>query len=513
MKIYTKIRIDIATGKTIEEESYEYSGPLVLCMAEGANTDADPQGDATDGWEVNDWNGPTTQYDDVLTREDMELGQAMSQMSQSSGFGSFKNAFKEFASWAKTGLKAIGTIGNFAVGNIPVGVALGASTIKDLMDKNWSTDKIAGYVSQNTGVPAAEIASAITSPDFKNAIDNTSSEDLWSAAARGGVSSSDIMAGKMMGAGVPSETIGQAINMSNSGMSGKEVVRSLAASGTFLGPSAGSLASLIDTSKDIFDKNSGTHWSPDYNVNSSNPWETGTPVSGQMSNLLSTATSPDIERFNSAMTEFSKVNTDIKFIHDISELEGGLSDEEKGFLETIRTTATTNLTEAVNESTLELAQTEIAKLVDRGVLQGDIGSQTIAKIYEKSGKIVGEQSRNIESDVAKMGLQIGEQKKSNQMALWGKELEADIASANVGVDKWKSIGALETAAAGQKQEWNQNLINALTTMRGQDISLEGAKLGASTNLKIADTEMNAWKTAQDREMWSGFGKVLIDKWL
>ena len=32
MKIYTKIKIDMETGRTVEEESFEYSGPVALCI-------------------------------------------------------------------------------------------------------------------------------------------------------------------------------------------------------------------------------------------------------------------------------------------------------------------------------------------------------------------------------------------------------------------------------------------------------------------------------------------------
>lgn len=40
MKVYTYVRIDIETGKTIEEESFEYSGPVALCW--GDDDPADP---------------------------------------------------------------------------------------------------------------------------------------------------------------------------------------------------------------------------------------------------------------------------------------------------------------------------------------------------------------------------------------------------------------------------------------------------------------------------------------
>ena len=39
MKIYTKIRIDIDTLEVVEEDSYEYSGPIVLCWGDPGDAD------------------------------------------------------------------------------------------------------------------------------------------------------------------------------------------------------------------------------------------------------------------------------------------------------------------------------------------------------------------------------------------------------------------------------------------------------------------------------------------
>lgn len=42
MKIYTKITIDMNTGKTVEEKFYEYSGPVALCFGPGGGDPAGP---------------------------------------------------------------------------------------------------------------------------------------------------------------------------------------------------------------------------------------------------------------------------------------------------------------------------------------------------------------------------------------------------------------------------------------------------------------------------------------
>lgn len=275
----------------------------------------------------------------------------------------------------------------------------------------------------------------------------------------------------------------------------------------------------------------------------------------------------DVSAFRDSMSEFEQVNTDISFLHDISELSGGLSDEENAFLETIRSNATENLISTVNEATTELAGEEIARLVNRGVLQGNIGEAVLAKVYEKSGKLVAEQSRNIESDVAKMGLGISEQRKLNQLSLWDKELEAAMKSSELGITKagqigelelgglaladktgleqarltqdWEKditgalttmrgqdiammgkrgeleLGALEAAdktglmQTGQTQQWNQSLLQALTQMRGQDIGSLTARETARMQEAMASQEMGAWERAQNTSMFGNIASSLI----
>jgi len=42
MKVYTKIKIDIATGQTLAEESFDYEGPVARCCIGGGSSSPDP---------------------------------------------------------------------------------------------------------------------------------------------------------------------------------------------------------------------------------------------------------------------------------------------------------------------------------------------------------------------------------------------------------------------------------------------------------------------------------------
>ena len=210
-------------------------------------------------------------------------------------------------------------------------------------------------------------------------------------------------------------------------------------------------------------------------------FQTGQWKSGDIIKMDDTASLlPNVSDFDSAMNDFKSSIEDIEYIGSMAELTGGLSEQETQMLETIRSTATTNLTNAVNESTVDIAQTEIAKMVDRGVLQGDIGANIISQVYENAGDTVGEQSRNIESDVAQMGLGIIDKNKQYQMDMWDKQY-------NVTRDKATGYGE----AAGLQLDWQKSeSSNALTK-------------------ELAGMELSAYETAQDKQMWGNLGSSAL----
>jgi len=543
MKIYTKIRIDLRTGKTIEEESFEYFGPMALCWESGGGPDSGPEAGEVGGMGDPGEEGPADLDAGALAGMTSEEYNAWSGATPPTQTMTMEEAIAAFAATTKEEAKAKSTWGNIKnaikaawiglASPVPGGAFLGAivgynlNAIKAYVNNvPQAIVETASMMTNEYNVPpevATQLATQITQEN-QNAINSGAEGELMAAINTSGLANSihqglvkrfsGTKAGEQMDMGKLATSIAKSIS---GGKDWKQAQMEL--SGGTVSPMVAQFLSQnyntwTQTSTDLQTTTDPAAPAPAAPV-------PGSPedINKQLAERISTS-APDMTAFNSAMDEFKNVNTDIKFIHDMSELEGvTLSDEEKQFLETMRVNATTNLTNTVNEATLDLAETEIARMVNRGVLQGNIGSETMSKIYEASGKIVGEQSRNIESDVAKMGLGVLEQKKINQMGLWGQELTADIASATIGTDKWKSIGMLELGKAEQTQGWNQNLINALTTMRGQDItmrgqdiSLESAKLGAATNLNMAGQEMSAWKSAQDKQFWGNIGSALINAW-
>jgi len=103
MKIYTKITIDIDTGKTVEEESFEYSGPVASCATNWWN---DPGRSANDdNWEDSN---PSTGSDPSSDTSTTEEGSNYEKMLEE-----FYNMFQAISSGAynKTG-QLVGGRGN-----------------------------------------------------------------------------------------------------------------------------------------------------------------------------------------------------------------------------------------------------------------------------------------------------------------------------------------------------------------------------------------------------------------
>ena len=496
MKITTKIKWNIDTWEVLEEEFFEYDGPLALCYGddpdEGDEPSEDPWGD---------------DYDD--------LGVG----------GSEEDSF--WSDVAKGGIA-----GFVSTGLNPLGAVAGAAggALKSAVDSFDFSSLFSGgeYTGGNLG----------PEPD-DNAGDGGVSKEVFSkvmrmvqkdpeglaAATRNNFNPAEYL---MMNPDVLDSSYGNSFKSAvqhyqqHGTPEGRKGTFSLAGLTTQEGIAASGIQGVEASALEKAITEGGTM------ADTTTP--TTTPYGDKLETVLGKGTAQyqrDTEAFRGAMSEFEKVNTDISFLHDISELSGGLSDDEKAFLETMRSNATENLISTVNEATTELASAEIAKLVNKGVLQGNIGERVLSQVYEKSGKLVAEQSRNIESDVARMGLDISEQKKLNQLSLWNKEMEAAIKSSELGLEKGGKIGSLELGGmeaadrvgvtqTGMDQEWNQSVLQALTSMRGQDISsataLKTGQTQASTQLNIAGQEMSAWKKTTEMDMWGNVGSAIIDAW-
>lgn len=163
--------------------------------------------------------------------------------------------------------------------------------------------------------------------------------------------------------------------------------------------------------------------------------------------------------FNSVMGNYSAVLEDLKYIADLSNLSGGLSNQEQSFIDSIRETATQNLVSSINESTVDLANTEIAKLVDRGVISGGIGEETISRIYDRAGKSIEQGVGSIENSLAQLSLGLVSENKNRALSA-----ETALLNSLTSMQQSEAQNALQRELSGDR--------NALTR------ELAGQEMGA-----------------------------------
>lgn len=105
---------------------------------------------------------------------------------------------------------------------------------------------------------------------------------------------------------------------------------------------------------------------------------------------------------------------------ELGEITGDLTEDEIAKLDQLEENAISTLTEVVGEDAQAIVKSEIASLVDRGVLQGNIGARAIAKIGEAAVKEIGRGVTSIES--LRIQQELGMQESKRQFGLQYQEL-------------------------------------------------------------------------------------------
>jgi len=187
MKIYTYIKIDMATGETLKEEFFEYSGPMAMCY-EGFDIDNEAAGNAMDTTDPGGIAGEPDQeaetgiglggssggYDYGQTYDETIASNAISQMTQDymdSGL-SFKDAVSAVVS---------GFFGGTGIGGIVGGVVglISAAAKKDKLATNDFKEGLAvlGFTPEEIDTLAEGLLTR--EPDIKDAVATDNSDQLY----------------------------------------------------------------------------------------------------------------------------------------------------------------------------------------------------------------------------------------------------------------------------------------------------------------------------------------------
>jgi hypothetical protein len=149
-----------------------------------------------------------------------------------------------------------------------------------------------------------------------------------------------------------------------------------------------------------------------------------------------------------------------------------LGEDELALLDQMEANEIEKFTNQVMERSAEINQTAIADLVNRGVLQGTIGENVLARLNDDTLEIIGKGTTDIQTQ--RMGSEL-------RLIQQGKELDWDKTKFTEGLewDKSRFAEGLEW----EKQRWAENV----------DLSKYLSEQGYDFQKDIAD-ESNKWNT-------------------
>jgi len=209
----------------------------------------------------------------------------------------------------------------------------------------------------------------------------------------------------------------------------------------------------------------------------------------------------------------------IQAARDLGEITGDLSEQEMTALNTMETNAIQTLTSTVQEQTEEMMGKTIAQMVDRGVLQGDIGARAMADIGEASAEAIAQGTSAIVSQKMGAVVGMGEAQKGRQLQMQGM-VQAGAMGREAAQQQWVGqafgmTGGQQAAqqqfaqtasqfSAGLARDWEKTQLGAGMQMWGGMVGQREAAAERALQMSIAQMQASAAKSASK---WGAFGNI------
>jgi len=184
---------------------------------------------------------------------------------------------------------------------------------------------------------------------------------------------------------------------------------------------------------------------------------------------------------------------------ELGEITGDLSPEEIEMLDTLEANAVQQLTTEVNRQLEDVMGKEVASLVSRGVLQGGIGAETMARLGEKATRIIAEGTTAISSKRIEQELMMREGTKERTLReqLATQEMAQAMAGGAYGAS-WTVPGMALTAGQYQTGLGAQWDISKMGTVAG----LYTGQEQKAAQMAMAGMQASATETASK---WGALG--------
>jgi hypothetical protein len=140
----------------------------------------------------------------------------------------------------------------------------------------------------------------------------------------------------------------------------------------------------------------------------------------------------------------------------IDKWEYALTAEEKEMFDVIEDQQIDALTRGVNENVKEIAETRISQLTDRGVLQGNIGRDTLSKVYEDASDAIAQGSSQIRSQSMQNQLNFLSTKYTTGAQLYGQQLSQEWQTGESALDRkyGRDLADQREDALDRANKWN-----------------------------------------------------------
>jgi len=209
----------------------------------------------------------------------------------------------------------------------------------------------------------------------------------------------------------------------------------------------------------------------------------------------------------------------VETARELGGITGDLSEQEMGALDTMEQNAIETLTSNINREQEEVMGGVISSLVDRGVLQGDIGAKVMGDVYERSMELLSEGVAGIESQKMQNILQMGEAQKSRQLQqmqmMMGGQISQEQLKQGWTGQAMQSAGGQSALnqqftqnatqlSAGLAQDWQQTQLSAGLQAWGTMGQQRSANADRALNASIANAQSSA---AGSASAWGAFGNI------
>jgi hypothetical protein len=206
----------------------------------------------------------------------------------------------------------------------------------------------------------------------------------------------------------------------------------------------------------------------------------------------------------------------IRAAKELGGVSGELSASDMEALNTMEQNAITTLTETLNrDMSRQYMPDAIAQLVDRGVLQGDVGAQATAEVLKRRDELLAEGTREFSTRKMESQLNLTEAERNRRLQLLQLAQQGLISADQLkqqwvsgATDMMNSQEALSQNWQNLAQQWDTSKLgiasDLFTRQAGLEAGLQDSAANRALQLQIANMQQGSSNTASK---WNAIGNV------